>query len=192
MVNARILFTLCAFAFGFAGAASSERCDRASFGAFQQKDYKDTRARVLEAQADGPLTFRLAKSGKHIVVSGTWHDPYSGKWLVNVPASTVEIDHVVPVCWAWSHGADMWDRETRRAFYNDTRFLIAVEQYWNAHKGSMAPDRFMPINGAFACEYVTLFLEGVATYDLRLSATEVADFAMTFDAACGWKVPAIN
>ncbi|MCC7322150.1 MAG: hypothetical protein IT542_14370 [Rubellimicrobium sp.] len=159
-------------------------CDRASFGGFTQRDHRDTRYHVLVAAAAGDLTFRQGSGGTVLVASGSWVDPYSGRLLRDVPAREIEIDHVIPVCWAWAHGASGWDRATRRAFYNDRRYLVAVEAGLNRLKGARGPDLFMPMNRDFACTYARIFLEGVAGYGLRVAPDEMARIEQARDLAC--------
>ena len=148
----RFALLLLAFSAGPAFA-----CDRASFGGWNQSDYKDTRFRVLEAQATGPVETRETEGREALVLSGTWTDPYTGKLMENAPADAMDIDHIVPVCWAWEHGADTWSAAKRDAFYNDTEFLVAVEAGLNRQKGAKGLAEFVPLNRAFACSYAARF-----------------------------------
>lgn len=183
---------LTALALALPGLASASACDRGSFGGFAQKDQRDTRYWVLVSQAVGPLEFREASGGKVIVERGTWIDPYSGRRLENIAAREIEIDHVVPVCWAWSRGASKWDIERRRAFYNDQRLLLAVEAGLNRQKGAMAPDRFVPMNRSFACSYIELFLTGVADWGLAMARAEAREIEAARQAACSNFAPSFS
>lgn len=181
-----------ALALGLAAApvrANDKGCDRASFGGFSQTDKRDTRYWVLVSQAVGPLEFRKGSGGKVIVERGSWIDPYSGRRLENFPAKEIEIDHVIPVCWAWARGASRWSAEQKRAFYNDQRYLFAVEAGLNRQKGAMAPDQFVPMNRAFACSYIELFLEGVDFWGLRMSKGEALAIAEARALACSKLAP---
>lgn len=166
-------------------AAASGSCDRASFGRWTQTDLKDTRARVLEASAVGPVVFRTGSNGKRIVASGSWQDAYSGRLYSGVRASRMEIDHVIPVCWAWRHGAAAWDRQRKRQFYNDVRFLKVVEQGLNDQKSDKGPDEFLPLGRDGACRYVILFQKGIREYDLALHPAENAAIESSRRQACG-------
>lgn len=166
-------------------AFESEQCERDAFGSYIQKDYKDTRARILETRALDKVETRTADSGRIYVKRGSWHDKFTGRVLVDVPAEAVEIDHIIPLCWAWDHGAAAWSYEKRREFYNDERYLLVVASHLNASKGDAGPDVFMPLNRAFRCEYVLLFLDGVARYGLTLSPTEIVALHGSRAAACG-------
>lgn len=165
-------------------ALPSIACERADFGRWQQQNYKDTRARVLERDAIGPITHRVGSSGKYIVDTGSWVDALSGEALHAIPARRVHIDHVVPIKWACTHGAGTWSREKRKAFYNDTRFLITVAAGNNMAKGAMAPNRFTPHGLALDCGYINLFLQGVAAYGLELSQKEANDLQIIRSFAC--------
>ncbi|WP_236079024.1 HNH endonuclease family protein [Marinobacter nauticus] len=46
-------------------------------------------------------------------------------------AAEVDIDHVVPLNWAWGHGASSWPRQKREKFANDPVNLIPVEASLN-------------------------------------------------------------
>lgn len=166
-------------------AAASGGCDRASFGGWQQRNLKDTRARVLEQFAIGDLTYHTAKNGKRTVNSGSWQDAYSGRLYSGVRASRMEIDHVIPVCWAWRHGAAEWDRQRKRQFYNDVRFLKVVEQGLNDQKSDKGPDEFVPLGRDGACRYIVLFQQGIREYDLVLHPAEHAAIESSRRQACG-------
>jgi len=47
-------------------------------------------------------------------------------------ASDVEIDHVVPLEWAWERGAWRWSGQKRETFANDPVNLLAVEDELNS------------------------------------------------------------
>jgi len=166
-------------------AAGAERCDRGSFGQWKQTDHKDTRAQILVATAIGPVALRTTGNGKFVVESGSWRDAYSGNTYTDVEASRMEIDHVIPVCWAWKHGAADWNRDRKRAFYNDLTYLMVVEQGLNDQKSDKGPDEFVPLWQAGACQYVLLFMQGVKEYGLTLSPAEDVAFNASRDAACG-------
>jgi hypothetical protein len=178
-----VFFWLLATMLAFPGPA--EACDRSAFGSYVQRDYKDTRARVLEARATDAVTFRIGGGKRLIVQSGTWKDEFTGTLLVNVPATRVQIDHVLPVCWVWERGAQDWSREKRRAFYNDPRYLMVVERGLNAVKGDSGPDEFLPPNRDLACNYVETFLGGVDVFEVRLRPGERATFETIREATCG-------
>lgn len=98
----------------------------------------DTRQEVLIAQNTGNLTYN--EHGR--VVNGRWISMYSGKIYYN--ASELDIDHIVPLSWAWKHGADQWTEATRKHFANDPRNLVAVGASLNRSKGDKGLDEWLP------------------------------------------------
>lgn len=101
-------------------------------------DGYDTRQEVLMAQNTGTLVF----NNKGRVIHGKWISFYSGQ--VFTDASKLDIDHVVPLSWAWKHGADKWSQEKREQFANDERNLVAVEASVNRSKGDKGLDEWLP------------------------------------------------
>lgn len=76
--------------------------DRALFGGWADVDgdCKTTRHEQLADLSTGPI--RLSDDGCR-VVRGRWLDPYTGRIFQN--SSGLDIDHVVPLFWAWQRGA---------------------------------------------------------------------------------------
>jgi hypothetical protein len=104
----------------------------------EDHDGQDTRQEILIAQNTGNLVY----NSKGRVVRGRWVSMYSGKVIIN--ASEVDIDHVVPLSWAWKHGASNWTQEKREQFANDQRNLVAVEASLNRQKGDRGLDECLP------------------------------------------------
>ena len=73
---------------------------------------------------------------------GRWLDPYTGKTFYN--ARDLDVDHVVPLKWAWDHGADQWTDEKRKQFANDEANLFAVQASVNREKGAKGPLEWLP------------------------------------------------
>lgn len=101
---------------------------------------------------------------------GRWFDPYTGKTFYN--ARDLDIDHVVPLYWAWQHGADQWTKEKRKAFANDEANLLAVQASVNREKGAQGPLEWLPPDSHFQCQYVLRFQQIVLKYQLALSSAE--------------------
>lgn len=96
------------------------------------------------------------------VMRGRWVDPYSGS--VFLDSTKMDIDHLVPLKWAWENGAYAWNKETRDKFSNDPVNLFAVSASLNRSKGAKGPDEWMPPNKAFHCQYVTRFHRVIISY----------------------------
>jgi hypothetical protein len=106
------------------------------------------------------------------VLRGTLIDPYSGDAMTFVSgvdtSVLVQIDHVVPLAWAWDNGASAWTLEQRQDFANDPRNLLAVSGELNQSKSALGPASWMPPNRAAHCSYVTQFADVVVTYQLSV------------------------
>lgn len=83
--------------------------------------------------------------------------PYSGKCI---SPSEADIDHVIPLRWAWDHGADQWSASKREAFANDPDNLVPVLASLNRAKGAKGPDAWLPPNlfhvPVYSATWVTL------------------------------------
>ena len=65
-------------------------------------------------------------------------------------ASSLQIDHTVPVENAWISGAWQWTQATRVRYYNDLgdpRTLVAVDSHDNESKGDHDPTTWLPSHG---------------------------------------------
>lgn len=132
------------------------------------RDCQDTRAEVLIATSQAPVRYRNEK--RCSVIAGRWLDPYSGKtWTA---ASDLDIDHVVPLKWAHTHGGAQWTKTQKRKFANDPTNLIAAEDNLNQAKSDKGPADWMPPNHAYRCEYLERFTAVVAEYQLQLLHSE--------------------
>ncbi|QTN43790.1 HNH endonuclease [Marinobacter salsuginis] len=86
-------------------------------------DCQNSRAEALIAQSSAKV--RFADERRCRVVTGRWISPFTGNVIQN--ASDIDIDHVVPLKWAWDHGANTWSDEKREKFANDPVNLWSVE-----------------------------------------------------------------
>ncbi len=86
-------------------------------------DCQDSRAEALIAQSTTKV--RFADESRCRVVTGRWISPFTGKVIQN--SSDIDIDHVVPLKWAWDHGANIWTKDKREKFANDPVNLWSVE-----------------------------------------------------------------
>lgn len=93
-----------------------------------------------------------------VVVSGTLHDPFTGRTIDfvrgNDTSREVQIDHVVALSDAWQKGAQGLDPDARRAFSNDPLNLLAVDGSSNQAKGDGDAATWLPPNSSFRCRYV--------------------------------------
>ncbi|MBA3989096.1 MAG: HNH endonuclease [Idiomarina sp.] len=126
----------------------------------ENRNCLNTRHELLKSQSTGPVV--KTEEGCRIL-HGRWNDPYTGE--IFLESRFVDVDHLVPLRWAWSHGADKWDEEKRERFANDERNLFIVSASANRSKGAKGPDEWLPPNQAFRCQYVTRYLRVLILYD---------------------------
>jgi hypothetical protein len=93
-------------------------------------DCQDTRQEILILYSSN---YKLSDNGCK-VVSGEWVSRYTGNIIYS--AKELDLDHVVPLKWAWDHGAKHWTYQERVLFANDFDNLVPVEASLNRSKGS--------------------------------------------------------
>ncbi|MFT3943503.1 MAG: HNH endonuclease family protein [Ancrocorticia sp.] len=134
----------------------------------------DTRNDILGLQLTDveyvPMDQAPSRCRRATVYSGVLNDPYSGQRIefTRDHPSVVQIDHLVPLSWAWRNGAWSWDQDKRIAFANDPENLLAVDGPTNQGKGDKGPSRWLPANEGFRCEYAVRFTGVVSSYGLSL------------------------
>jgi hypothetical protein len=134
-------------------------------------DCQNTRQEVLIAESIVPVTF--ADGRRCTVLSGEWHDPYTGQ--VFTDPRKLDVDHMVPLAEAHNSGGYGWDAKRRQAFANDLSHpdtLIAVSLSANRAKGDKDPARWLPANAAFRCTYVVEWLDVKKRWDLAIDRAE--------------------
>lgn len=117
------------------------------------------------------------------VAVGDLHDPYTGQWVHfqrgKDSSAKVQIDHIVPLAYAWDMGAKNWDPALRRRFANDPANLIAVDGGANEDKGDQPPGQWMPKERAFGCSYARQFAAVARGYGLAVDARSAKVIAQT-------------
>jgi hypothetical protein len=141
-------------------------------------DCQNSRAEALIAQSSTQV--RFADERRCRVVTGRWISPFTGKVIQN--ASDIDIDHVVPLKWAWDNGADTWSREKRERFANDPVNLWSVELSLNRQKGARGPEDWLPPSGR--CQYVSRFVRIVRVYGLELSEGQIDRYKRQLNEYC--------
>ena len=143
--------------------------DRDAFGGWSDEDgdCQNTRHERLIARSLDPI--ELSDNGC-LAVAGRWYDPYTGNTYSS--ASELEIDHVVPLFYAWERGASIWEAEKREQFANDSANLLPVGVTVNRSKGAAGPLEWLPPSGEFGCEYLLRFSRVIERYDLTLPLGE--------------------
>lgn len=146
--------------------------DRDLFGSWTDLDgdCRNTRQEILQASSTGNVSFDVNNC---TVTRGRWLDPYT--FNVFIDPRDVEVDHLVPLKWAWDRGAASWPAQKREDFANDEVNLFVVDGAVNREKGAKGPLDWLPPFERFQCEYITRFQRVVQKYDLQPSEKEQAD-----------------
>lgn len=135
----------------------------------------DTRDDIL---ASALQNTRISKDGC-TVLSGTMvDDPYTGKtyeWKRGRSTSmAVQIDHIIPLKYAWMHGADKWTQEEREQYANDPDVLVAADGPANMAKGAKGPSQWEPENKEYTCTYADRWLKIADKYKLSVDKADAA------------------
>ncbi|HCA87444.1 MAG TPA: HNH endonuclease [Streptomyces sp.] len=109
-----------------------------------------------------------------VVVSMDLYDPYTGKDIAwkKAKATEVQIDHVVPLSYAWQMGAARWGKEKRQRLANDVLNLLPVSGSTNSAKRDSGPASWLPPNKAVRCSYAVRFAQVAAKYELPVTSAD--------------------
>lgn len=144
----------------------------------KDKDCQNSRMETLISQSVGQVQYKSAKQCR--VTSGKWISPFTGRTIYS--ASDIDIDHVVPLHWAWHRGADKWSKEKRIQFANAPANLLSVESSLNRQKGGKGLDKWLPPKNQ--CQYIARFLRVSNTFGLELSGREQSQYSEVKIRAC--------
>jgi hypothetical protein len=119
------------------------------------------------------------------VLSGTLDDIFTDTVIDferGVATSTdVQVDHMVPLSYAWKHGAAELSDDERREFANDPENLTATDGPQNASKGDSGPGQWLPPYEDYACTYTARFVFALDKWDLAISDEDKDAAAEVFD-----------
>jgi hypothetical protein len=123
-------------------------------------------------------TYVSIKRCPNAVATGTLHDPYTNDVIAFVrgekTGAAVQIEHIVPLAYAWDLGAWNWTDEMRVRFANDPAELLAIGGQVNEDKSDKEPAVWMPPNTAFHCQYAMQFIAVLRGYGLPVDAPSAA------------------
>jgi CRISPR/Cas system Type II protein with McrA/HNH and RuvC-like nuclease domain len=96
-------------------------------------------------------------------VDGSIVDPYSGRTYASIDG--LDLDHVVPLGWAWDHGACRWPTQLRIMLATDVHNLVFTAASLNRSKSDQGPETWLP--AVDPCGYWTRFQQLVDDYRLE-------------------------
>lgn len=137
----------------------------------------DTRNDILDRDLVDKTYVTITRCPR-AVATGTLRDPYTDDTIAFTRGArvgaAVQIDHIVPLSYAWDQGARHWTAERRIRFANDPANLIAVAGPANQDKGDSGPADWMPPNRAFHCQYAVQFAAVLRGYALPVDEPSAA------------------
>lgn len=146
------------------------------------RDGENTRAEVLKTESTKKVT-----ESAHVVRSGRWVSHYDSPAKTFSSASSLDIDHLVPLQEAWTSGASSWSTQKRTAFANDIGYpasLIAVSAHANRSKGDREPNNYLPPNRAYRCTYVRNYIAVKYRWNLQVNPGEKAALKADLSTYC--------
>ncbi|MER7502677.1 HNH endonuclease family protein [Nonomuraea pusilla] len=108
------------------------------------------------------------------VVEMELDDPYTGTTIAwsKKHADEVQVDHVVPLNYAWRMGAPRWPMSKRLDFANDPLNLLPVQGAANEEKDASGPAGWLPPLRRVRCAYVTRFAQVALKYDVPVTGPD--------------------
>lgn len=131
----------------------------------------NTRAKVLVRDSEEDVTYRNER--KCVVENGKWLDLYTNQELFS--SREIQIDHMVPLKNAYMAGAWRWDFKTRCLYANYMGYhnhLIPASVHENTSKGDRAPDRYLPPDLSYRCQYIKDWLTIKLIWNLNMTTEE--------------------
>ena len=149
------------------------RYDRDAFGpAWADADGNGCDQRDDVLVRDLAVVARSASDDGCTVTAGHLEDAYTGRSIdfTRGPrtSAAVQVDHLVPLSWAWQHGAWAWSDARRERLATDLDELQAVDGPANQEKSDQGPATWLPPAAAYRCVYVTRFAFVVGRYGLEI------------------------
>ncbi|MFI6926960.1 HNH endonuclease family protein [Nonomuraea spiralis] len=130
-----------------------------------------TRDDLLARDGTG-VTYRPGSSCEVVAMKLT--DPYTGRLISwrKADADEVQVDHVVPLNYAWHMGAPRWAMAKRLDFANDPLNLLPVDGRANEEKDASGPAGWLPPQRRVRCAYVTRFAQVALKYGLPVTRAD--------------------
>ncbi|KAF3470012.1 HNH endonuclease family protein [Streptomyces sp. Tu 3180] len=157
------------------GTESREGYSRDSFRhwntGLDPADGCNTRAEVL---IDEAIETPAVGAGCRLT-GGRWFSYYDAIWVTS--ASSLDIDHMVPLAEAWDSGASAWSAQRREAYANDQgapQSLVAVTAGSNRSKADQDPAQWLPPAADVHCRYTAEWVATKLRWNLTADTAERA------------------
>jgi len=134
---------------------------------------------VIQSLADKTQEVHMVIVMDNKVIDGVWVCPYTGE-IVYTP-SDLDIDHIVPLKYAWEHGAEKWNNIEREIFANDPENLLVTRDYVNQAKGAAGPDEWLPPNSSYIKTYIDKFIKVCDVYKLECNKQQLLDIRKEYE-----------
>ncbi|NUW32940.1 HNH endonuclease [Nonomuraea sp. SMC257] len=117
---------------------------------------------------------RYRTGSRCVVVAMRLADPYTGRAIAwrKSDADEVQVDHVVPLAYAWRMAAARWPMSKRLNFANDPLNLLPVDGAANEQKDASGPASWLPPRRRIRCAYVTRFAQVAVKYDVPVTPAD--------------------
>lgn len=125
-------------------------------------DQCDTREKYLLAKGSNVKS----NSSSCAVISGEWKNSYTGESLKD-PRS-IELDYIIPLDYANSHGGNGWDVKEKEKFANDSANLAITDKETKDKRESQSPSDWTPDSDQ--CSYASKWINVASKY--KISITE--------------------
>ena len=132
-------------------------------------DCINTRHEVLISES----TKDLIMKDKCNVATGNWIGLFTNQIIKE--AKLLDVDHMVPLANAHYSGGWAWNKEQKKLFANYLGFsehLIAVSSSSNRSKGASGPEKWLPDNELYLCDYASNWISIKHTWDLSITSEE--------------------
>ena len=102
--------------------------------------------------------------------TGTWVSPYDGQEITD--ANNISIDPIIPLEYAYQHGASAWDEQKRTEFANDKDNLVAVSSESATAKNKQSFANWLPENEEAHCDYAVSWVNVAYKYGITLDKAD--------------------
>ena len=136
-------------------------------------DCQNIRHEVLIEESLKDVSFKSDRQCQ--VATGEWLVPYTGVMVTD--ATTLDVDHMVPLKNAHNSGGWAWDKDKKASYANEMGYadhLIAVTASANRQKGARGPDEWKPSNEQYMCDYAVNWIQIKNRWELTATKSEGA------------------